>query len=148
MTCDPKLLAELLFDSGIRIGGIWPIHALTYALPAPFTEAVDWLGLPEPIAGLIPNYSEDDALDGEEFAEAMGDAFNKGLFGYIIMAEHPHYTAISPTATTSSWSYSEAKMLYAPTVEDGLLAAVDWDREDFEVALAKYEQQAAEQGGG
>lgn len=135
-------LAERLFDSSVRIAGMWPIQGLTYALPRFFEDAVEDRGLPAEIAKFVHGYDPEDELDGDEFSEAMGDAFCKDMFGFLILADCPVYTATSSTSASSSWGCWRSQMLYGATAEDALAAACNWGEQEFKDATAAFSAKA------
>jgi hypothetical protein len=138
-----KEFAEKLSGSGVRVAGIWPILGLTDALPRAFETAIEGRPLPAEIAALIPNYDPDEEVDGDSFSEAMGDAYWKGMFGYIVAADCMSYTATSPSSAECSWGRYRTKLFYADTVEAALSLAMEWADQEFKTATGAYVEKAA-----
>lgn len=135
-------LATRLFDSSVRIAGMWPIHGLTDALPSYFEDAVEDRPLPPEVAAMIHGYDPEEELSGDDFAEAMGDAYCDGKFGFIVLADCPVYTATSNESASSSWGHWRSKLIYGESAEAALIAACEWAEGQFHSALAAFKEKA------
>jgi hypothetical protein len=129
--------SERLFQSGVRISGLWPIHGLTDAIPDSFKTAVEFLPLPEPIAALAPSYDPDEPGDAE-WSEIAGDAYWKGLNGFLCVADCQIYRATSATSATSSWGSWRSHLFYGETADIAIELACEWAEQQFHDALAKW----------
>ncbi|MCC6478051.1 MAG: hypothetical protein IT552_02440 [Sphingomonadaceae bacterium] len=131
-----KELAKKIFDTNIRIAGIWPIFGCSDGPSDVFTDAIEYTELPPEIASLIPNYDDDFDHDSIDWEELWCDAFNKGMHGYLLLADCPVFTKINDTSVSFSWGHWRTKLFYGENVEALIAQACAWGEAQYSAAKA------------
>jgi len=139
-----------LFDANVRMECMWPFPVS----PAPekladvFEYADDEQDFPEPLRDLVRSlddrsreelYSGDSVDFQEAFSDLCGDAYRKGVHGWLGIAANPIPKPSVGGGVSFSWGYYRTKLLFAPTAEQLLENAAEWGEAKFAAAHAAAE---------
>jgi hypothetical protein len=129
-----KELAKGIFDSNVRIVGIWPIFGLSEIPSDVFIEALEYDALPAEIEALIPDYAgiEWDEIEWEEFA---CECFNKGMMGYLLKADCPVFTKQGESSASFSWGHWRSNVFYGEQPNELIAQAIAWGHSQYEAAI-------------
>ena len=138
---DVAEIYEAMFEKNVRFENMWlfPCLPATNEQIEALSEALEDGRLPPELASLFEPLDEDDRDTLSEgrweardlYDEICGSAFRSGLFGLIGEAATPVFSPSGATSATFSWGHYKTKLLFAPTSEALIQAALNWAEEEY-----------------
>lgn len=131
---------ERMFDASVRVEAAWPFPVSEP--PEEIAKAFEMNDdrMPPEIAALYERWPEEDrdslfSGDGYDFSEAFnqlcGDAFAKGVSGWLGVAATPVFTPTSNNSASFSWGHYRTKLLFAETADALLERAAEWAETEY-----------------
>lgn len=139
--------ASELFQLPLRINGVWPLAGIGSA-PAPegLRRALEWRR-PAELDWLQPTDEDDRHPDedgdveidenDEVWDEFGGECIARGLLGVVVEAHMPVMRGHASGSISYSWWHYRIKVFYAPTLTEGIAAAMKAADEAWEKAWAE-----------